>query len=159
MADNVTPFRRPPKRAPAPQQSGGLGFKTHRGKALLSQGLTLAAFAINAAQLFNWPTNFGVLGWVVAMAVGIGAAVIAYSNRGQGTPWANTHHEHALRTLILGYCIWILASMLTYVHGALAVATLFIHVAVAIWAALRSGIGFVFAGMRKAIPQPRGWLI
>lgn len=151
-ADNVTPFRRPPKRAPAPQQSGGLGFKTHRGKAVLSQALTLAAFALNFF-LSAPPWSF------IGLAVGIAAAFIAYSNRGAAMPWANTHHEHALRTLVLGYSIWLLASMLVYVHGSLGVATIFIHIIVVIWAALRSGIGLVLAIMRKAVPRPHGWLV
>jgi uncharacterized membrane protein len=152
MADNVTPFRRPPKRAPAPQQSGGLGFKTHRGRAVLSQALTLAAFALN----FFFPT--APLSFI-GLGVGVAAALVAYSNRGQGTPWSNTHHEHALRTLILGYCIWLLASMLTYVHGSLGIATIFIHFVVLIWAAIRAGVGLVLAVMRKAVPHPRGWLL
>jgi uncharacterized membrane protein len=150
--DNVTPFRRPQKRARAPQQDGGLGFKTHRGRAVLSQGLTLAAFALN----FFFPApplSF------IGMGVGIAAAFIAHSNRGQGMPWANTHHEHALRTLIVGYVIWLLASTLSYIHGALGVATIFIHFAVLIWAAIRSGVGLVMAIMRRAIPHPRGWLL
>ncbi|HYE87542.1 MAG TPA: hypothetical protein VEA16_14365, partial [Vicinamibacterales bacterium] len=42
--DNVTPFRRPKPRPVAPQQGGGLGFKTHRGKVVLVHVLTLIAF-------------------------------------------------------------------------------------------------------------------
>lgn len=152
MADNVTPFRRPPKRAPAPQQSGGLGIKTHRGKAVLTQALTLAAFALNFF-LPAPPLSF------IGMAVGIAAAFIAYSNRDAGMPWANTHHEHALRTLILGYSIWVLATLLGYIHGSLGVATIFIQFAVVIWAAIRAGVGLVLAMMRKAVPHPRGWLL
>ena len=45
MSDNVTPFRRP--KPVRPQQPGGGGFKTHRGKAMLVQFLTLIAFALN----------------------------------------------------------------------------------------------------------------
>lgn len=151
MSDNVTPFRRPPKRAPAPQQSGGIGFKTHRGKAVLSQGLTLTAFALNF--FFPMPP-FSFIG----MGVGVAAAFVTYSNRGEGMPWANTHYEHALRTLIFGYVIWLLASMLTYVHGSLGVATVFIHIVVVIWAVIRAGVGLVLAAMRRAIANPHGWL-
>lgn len=46
-SDNVTPFRRPPKRPVAPQQEGGFGFKTHRGKVVLAHLLTIAAFTLN----------------------------------------------------------------------------------------------------------------
>ncbi|MBL8532108.1 MAG: hypothetical protein JNK94_10270 [Hyphomonadaceae bacterium] len=150
--DNVTPFRRPPRRAPAPQQPGGLGFKTHRGKAMLVQALTLAAFLVN----FFFPAP----PWsFIGLAIGIAAVVLAYTNRGQAMPWANTHHEHALRTLVIGYAIWVLASLLTYVHGALAMATFYIQIVVVIWAGLRAGVGLIFAGLRKAIPNPQGWFI
>jgi uncharacterized membrane protein len=119
---------------------------------VLSQALTLAAFALNFF-LPAPPLSF------IAMGVGIAAAFVAYSNRDAGMPWANTHHEHALRTLIIGYCIWLLASMLVLIHGSLSVASWFIHIVVVIWAVLRAGIGLVLAAMRKAIPRPRGWLI
>ncbi len=149
--DNVTPFRPRPKPA-QPQKGGGLGFNTHRGKAVLVQVLALAAFAL------NWflpapPLSF------IGMAVGIAGAALAYSNRGEGMPWAATHHEHALRTLIIGYSLWVLASLLTYVSAFLAMATLFAHLAIAIWAGLRSIIGLVLAAMRKPIPNPRGALV
>lgn len=150
-SDNVTPFRRPPKRPIAPQRGDGLGFNTHRGKAVMVQTLTLATFAV------NWFFPVMPLA-LVGMALGIGAFVLAYSNRGQAMPWANTHHEHALRTLLIGYSIWVLASMLTYVSPFLAMATLFIHIAVAIWAGVRSAVGMVLALMRKPISNPRGIL-
>lgn len=149
---NVTPFRRPPKRAPAPQQEGGWGFKTHRGKAVLSQFLALAAFALNF--FFSAPPMS-----FIALGVAIAGVLIAYTNRGAAMPWANTHHEHALRTLVIGYCIWLLAAMLTYVHGSLAIATFYIHIAIVIWAVVRAAIGFVLAIMRRPVPHPRGWLI
>lgn len=149
--DNVTPFRQRPKPV-APQQKGGLGFRTHRGKAVLVQGLTLAAFACNYF-LPSAPWSF------VGMGIGIAAFALAYSNRGQGMPWANTHHEHALRTLLIGYSVWILASMLTYVSSMLMLATLLIHIVVAIWAGLRALIGGVLAALRKPIPNPRGILV
>jgi hypothetical protein len=47
MSDNVTPFRRP--KPVRPQQQGGLGIKTHRGKVVLAHVLTIAAFVANFA--------------------------------------------------------------------------------------------------------------
>ena len=150
--DNVTPFRRPPPKPVAPQRGEGLGFNTHRGKAVLVQLLTLAAFAA------NWFFPIAPLSFI-AMGFGVAGAALAYSNRGQGMPWAATHHEHALRTLIIGYSIWILATLLTYVSGFLAMATLFVHLAVAIWAGLRALIGAALAIMRKPVPNARGWFV
>jgi len=151
MADNVTPFRRPPKRPVAPQQRG-LGFKTHRGKVVLAHLLTIAAFALNFF-LRAPPLSF------VGLVVGIAAVVLVYSNRGEAMPWANTHHEHALRTLIIGYAIWMLGSVLVLINGALFTITLYVQLAVLIWAAVRAIIALVLAVMRKPIPHPHGWLI
>lgn len=149
-SDNVTPFRRP--KPARPQQSGGIGFKTHRGKAVLVHLLTIAAFALNFfLRMPPWS--------LIGMAVGIAAIALAYSNRGQAMPWANTHHEHAVRTLIIGYAIWVLGSLLGLIHGALAVGTIFVHLAVAIWAGLRAMIALVLAIMRKPVPNPHGWLV
>jgi uncharacterized membrane protein len=75
-------------------------------------------------------------------------------------PWANTHHEHALRTLIIGYSIWILASLLTLAGvGALVTIVIYIKLAVLLWAGVRALIGLVLAVMRRPIPNPRGWLV
>ena len=165
--DNVTPFRRPPKPV-RPQQQGGWGFKTHRGKAMLVQALTFIAFAINllaaAAGMLLLPAasflvQSQVVFWIVGMGISIAAALVAIANRDQGMPWATTHHEHALRTLIIGYAIWTLGGLLAYIHGSLFIATMFIQLAVAIWAGLRALIGLVLAFSRKAIPNPRGWFV
>jgi len=150
-SDNVTPFRRPPKRVQKKQQ-GGLGFKSHRGKAMLVQLLTIAAFVLN----FFFPT--GVESYI-GMAVAIGAFLLAYANRYTGMPWAMTHHEHAVRTLMIGYAVWVLASLLSLIYGALAIVTFYIHLAVIVWALIRSVIGLVLAAMRRPIPNPRGIII
>lgn len=158
--DNVTPFRRPPRRPAAPQQSGGLGLKTHRGKAVFSQVLTLIAFGVNFAIPFVLGASpFYTIGWIVGLGIAIAAGLFAYSNRGSSNPWANTHHEHALRTLIIGWAIWTLGSLLGYVHGALAVGTIFVQALVALWAIVRAGIGAALAIMRKPVPNARGWLV
>jgi len=149
MSDNVTPFRRP---KPVRPQQSGLGLKTHRGKVLLVHLLTIAAFLCN---LFLSAMPWSLIGLVVAIA----AIALAYSNRGQAMPWANTHHEHAVRTLVIGYAIWLLGSALGYIHGSLAVASFFIYIGVTIWACLRALIAFVLGVMRKPVPNPRGWLV
>ncbi|MEZ6022952.1 MAG: hypothetical protein R3C16_05965 [Hyphomonadaceae bacterium] len=160
---NVTPFRRPPPRPVRPQQEGGLGFKTHRGKAVLVQLLTVAAFLLN---FLPYVLNFLAIGGVPRIALelpgmvaGIAGALVAVTNRGQGMPWAATHHEHALRTLIIGWSIWILGSLLSYIHMALGVGTIFVHLGVAIWAVVRASIGLVLAAMRRPIQHPHGWLV
>lgn len=150
-SDNVTPFRRPPKPV-RPQQQGGMGFKTHRGKVVLAHVLTIAAFSLNFF-LRTPPLSF------IGMIVGIAAVVLVYSNRGQAMPWANTHHEHALRTLIIGYSIWVLGTVLMLINGALAIVSFYIQLAVLIWAGLRAVIALVLAAMRKPVPNPHGWLV
>lgn len=167
--DNVTPFRRPKPRPVAPQRGAGMGFKTHRGKVVLVHVLTLVAFiaAISGtpilAFIFTEPSaalmgQMRMVGWIVGIVAAIAAAIISYSNRGAAMPWANTHHEHALRTLVIGYAIWTLASLLTYIHGILGIATIFIQAGVFIWAAVRASVALVLGAMRKPIPNPHGWL-
>lgn len=165
-SDNVTPFRRP--KPVRPQQQGGWGFKTHRGKAMLVQALTLLAFTfgvLSALAGFLLPPSPGAwvqphfVMWIISLGISIAAALVALANRDEGMPWANTHHEHALRTLIIGYAIWTLGSLLGYINGVLVIATIFIQLAVAIWAVLRSLVGLVLAFGRKPIPNPRGWFV
>ena len=74
-------------------------------------------------------------------------------------PWANTHHEHALRTLIIGYAIWALAGALMLINGAFLPVTLFGQLAIALWALIRAVIALVLGIMRKPIPHPRGILV
>lgn len=151
-ADNVTPFRRPPPKRPAAPQHEGWGFKTHRGKVVLAHVLTLAAFAL------NWSLR-GTLWSYAGLAVGIAAFLIAYSNRGAAMPWANTHHEHAVRTLMIGYAVWTLGSLLSFITPALALVTWGMQLAVALWAGLRAAIALVLGAMRKPVRNPRGWLV
>jgi uncharacterized membrane protein len=150
-SDNVTPFRRPPKK-PAVRQQGGLGLKSHRGKVVLAHLLTIAAFLLNFF-LTAVPWSF------ISLAVAVAAVLLVYTNRGEAMPWANTHHEHALRTLIIGYAINVLASLLGMILGALAIVGFYITVAVTIWAVVRALIGLVLGVMRKPIPNPKGWLV
>ena len=143
---NVTPFRRARPQRPR----GGDPLKSHRGKAVIVHALTLATFAIY--MFTSGPLTF------LGLALGIAAVAIAASNRHEGMPWAMTHHEQALRTIVLGAAIWTLASLLTFLP-ALGVATPWIHIAVAIWAGLRAAIGLVMAGLRRAMPNPKGFLV
>jgi uncharacterized membrane protein len=149
-SDNVTPFRRP--KPVRPQQQGGLGIKTHRGKVVLAHVLTIAAFAANFA-LRTVPWSF------IGMIIGIAAVVIVFSNRGAAMPWANTHHEHALRTLIIGYSLWVLAGLLVLINGSLVTITIFLQLGIAIWAVARAGVALVLGVMRKPVPNPRGWFV
>ena len=114
-ADNVTPFRRPPKRVQKKQQQGGIGFKTHRGKAVLVQLLTLATYV--SAFLFPFPAPPGapielLLASCISLALALAAVALAMPNRYDAMPWAATHHEHALRTLIIGFAIWTIGGAL-----------------------------------------------
>jgi uncharacterized membrane protein len=159
-SDNVTPFRRPPKRPVAPQQSGGMGFKTHRGKAVLVHALTWACFAV---QFFLTGLP---LGYFIGLAFGIAAGVIAYSNRPDAMPWAGTHHEFALRTLLFAFLSLTVLALPSYVlsrdtdPGILSVygqVYFWGRIVIFIWAGLRALIGLGLASARKPVPNPRGW--
>lgn len=150
-SDNVTPFRRPPKRVRQRQQ-GGLGLKSHRGKAMLVHLLTLIAFALDLV----FPT--GIESYI-GMAVGIAAAFLAYANRFDAMPWAATHHEHVFRTLLFGYSLWTIASALTFINGALGIVAFYVHLVIIVWAFIRSGVGLALAMMRRPIWHPKGLLL
>jgi hypothetical protein len=160
--DNVTPFRRPPKRPVAPQQQGGIGLRTHRGKAVLVHVLTLTSLAL------PWLLA-GVLPFVglLAMGVGIAAGLIAISSRGDAMPWAATHHEQCLRTLVIYFAITTLVQLPSFVlppgtadqiRGVLIGIVFWGGLIALIWAGLRALIALVLAVLRKPVPHPRGWL-
>ncbi len=157
--DNVTPFRRrpPPKRS-----SGGLGLATHRGKAVFVHVLTLACFVAPFAL------GFVPLGSLIGLAFGIGAGLIAYANRAEAMPWAATHHEHALRTLIIAFALTTLISLpnlviprdtMANIIGVYGPIVFWANIVVLIWAVIRAGVGLVLAILRKPIWHPRGWLL
>ena len=160
MRDNVTPFR--PRRPPQKPKGGGLNIQSHRGKAVLAQTLTLAAFVLTAI----WPlpplSYFG-------LAVAVAAVAVAVSNRGQSMPWASTHHEHALRTLLFGYTVTVLVSVTGLllppgmtppdVTAAVGLMQIWTPRIVLIWAGIRSGVGIVLAIMRRPIWHPTGLLL
>ena len=160
-ADNVTPFRRPPKRVRQKQQPGGIGFKTHRGKAVLVQLLTLATYV--SAFLFPFPAPPGapielLLASCISLALALAAVALAMPNRYDAMPWATTHHEHALRTLMIGFAIWTIGGALGFVNGALIIVGFYVRIAVMIWATIRAGVGLVLALMRRPVWNPKGWL-
>jgi len=149
-SDNVTPFRRP--KPVRPQSQGGLGIKTHRGKVVLAHLLTIAAFVANfVLRAFPWS--------LIGLVIGVAAVLIVYSSRGAAMPWANTHHEHALRTLIIGYSLWVVAGLLVLINGALYTITIYLQLGIAIWAGLRALVALVLGVVRKPVPNPRGWFV
>jgi len=60
---------------------------------------------------------------------------------------------------MIGYALWVIASLLTLISPFLALAALFGQVVVALWAGVRALIALVLGVMRKPIPNPHGWLV
>ncbi len=148
--DNVTPFR--PRRPPPRPAGQGSGLTTHRGKAVLVQALTLATFlGMFFVRMPPWH--------YLPLVLGIAAVAIAFSNRQDGMPWAQTHHEHALRTVLIGYAIWTLSSLILGLFGAgMQMTILLIQLVVLLWAGVRAIVGVALAIMRKPVWRPRGVL-
>lgn len=159
--DNVTPFRRPPPRPTRPQQQGGMGFRTHRGKAVLVHVLTIFCFA--APYLLGG----GQIVRFVYLGMGVAAGVIAYTSRPEAMPWAATHHEQALRTLLIAFAATTLLSLPGFVISRDAMSALswylpiyfWGNVIVALWAGVRAIVGLALAAMRRPTFNPRGWLV
>lgn len=160
--DNVTPFRRPPPRPARPQQQGGWGFKTHRGKAVLVHVLTIACFALPFLL-----AGGGQLVRFLGMGLGIAAAVIAYTSRPDATPWAATHHEQALRTILIAFVATTLLSLPSLVipRGATEIMSWYAliyfwgNIIIVLWAGIRALVGLVLAGMRRPVFNAKGWLV
>jgi hypothetical protein len=82
-------------------------------------------------------------------------------------PWAATHHEQALRTLIIAFVVqmvlglpgFVVSQEVTGFWTFYAPIYLWGTIIVMIWAGLRALIGLVLAGMRRPVPNPRGWLV
>ena len=159
-SDNVTPFRRP--KPVRPQQKGGLGFSTHRGKAVLVHLLTVGTYVCAFFFPFPPPPGSPIVLYVagcITFALAIIAVTVAMPNRYAGMPWATTHHEQAIRTLLIGFVLWTLSSALTYISSIFGIVAFWGHIVIMLWAILRSGLGVVLAVMRKPIRNPRGWLL
>jgi|688.fasta_scaffold865117_2 uncharacterized membrane protein len=143
---NITPFRRRPQ---PPKLQGPRGFDPQRPqhKALLMHALTAAAF------LINWAAPFP--GSLIGLGAGIGAVAIAQSNRREGMPWAQTHHEFGIRTLLLGAAVWVVSGLLIMAPApGVATAVSFIQLLVLAWVLARAAVGFWRALNRKPTPNP-----
>lgn len=136
----------------SPSSDGDMRLNAGRSQAALAHILTIAAFVLSV-MLRAPPAAYA--GYVVAVA----AAALAYSLRRAAMPWAATHYEHALRTLIIGYLLWAFAAALQLIHGALIPVVLYLQLAVALWAVVRAAVALFLALTRRPIPHPHAWLI
>ena len=136
----------------SPSSDGDMRLNAGRSQVALAHILTIAAFALSV--MLRAPPG-AYAGYLVAVA----AAALAYSLRRAAMPWAATHYEHALRTLIIGYPLWAFAAALQLIHGALIPLILYLQLAVAFWAVVRAAIALFLALTRRPIPHPHGWLI
>ncbi|MGE3142669.1 MAG: hypothetical protein AB7L65_05065 [Hyphomonadaceae bacterium] len=148
--DNVTPFR---PRRPPPRPKRPLNLQSHRGKAVMAQTLALICFAATYF-LPAPPLSF------IGLGFGVAALAIAASNRIDGMPWARTHHEHAMRTIIIGAASLTLLTALQLIdYAPLFIVIYWGRIGVCAWAGLRAAIGVALAIIRRPIPHPKGLLI
>lgn len=128
-----------------------MGLTTHRGKAVLAQLLTLGCFGLSFL-LPAPPLSY------IGLAIGVAGVAIAASNRLDAMPWAQTHHEHVLRSILIGACVWTLGSLMA-MFGLTRAYVIWVYLAVLLWIAIRAGVGLVLAILRKPIPHPKGMLL
>lgn len=145
---NVTPFR-PRKPAPPPKKPG-LDLQRPQHKVVLVYALTAGAF------LFYWLTVPPIS--YMGLALGVAAVAIAASNREEGMPWARTHHEFALRTVLIGGAVWVLAALVMWIPVVSTVA-FFVQLAALAWVGVRVVAGLIRAAQRKPTPNPRTLLL
>ena len=142
--ENVVPLR--PRRRPRRQ----FDPRAPRTQVLIVHTLTAATFALHFVA-------DGALRYL-AVALGVAAIAIAAGRRTEGMPWACTHHEFALRTLLIGGVAWVLVLLAGLLPGVGAFAGIAVLVICA-WVALRVVWGFVRGVMRLPITRPRTPLI
>jgi uncharacterized membrane protein len=146
--NNVTPFRR----RPPPKRTGGTGFNVQRPqhKVFLLHALTAAAFV--GSWLLSFPLQLFALG------AGVGAVAIAQSNRRDGMPWAQTHHEFGIRTLLFGGSALMLISVASFfplIGGYLRI----LVPITCLWVLVRTAAAFVRAVLRRPVPNPGTFLV
>lgn len=142
--DNVVPLR--PKR----RAKRGVDWKAPRTQVLLVHGLTLLTFALYL--LVRGPAQY------LATALGIAAIAIAAGRRREGMPWACTHHEFALRTLLFGGVAWVLAGAANLIPG-LGAYGAYAVLGICAWVALRGVWAFTRGVMRLPMPRPTTLLL
>lgn len=141
-----------------------MGFKTHRGKAVLVHVLTMACFA---APFLIGGLVGAQMAQLVGFGIGIAAVLIAHSSRESATPWAATHHEQAMRTIIIGSVLFMVLGLPRYVVSQEVTAFWSFYSPIAFWAwlvivlwgGLRAVVGLVLATMRRPVFKARGWLL
>jgi uncharacterized membrane protein len=146
MADNVTPFRRPPQPKEPDRRQGSL--KDPHSQAMLVHALTIASFVIffvTDGELFD----------LLALALGFAALAIAASKRNTPPSWAATHHEFALRTVMLGGAVWIASTILGIIPAVGGLAAWGVQIAVLAWAGVRCLMGLLRARERAPMVRPR----
>lgn len=145
---NVTPFR--PRKPPEAERKSGFDMQRPQHKVVLVYALGAIAFAIYFVT--SMPIE------LIGLGFGVACVAIAASNRDDGMPWARTHHEFALRTMLIGAAVWMIAGLLTWVPLLGAVASL-AQIATLIWVGVRFGVGLLRAAQRKPVPNPMTFLV
>lgn len=146
--DNITPLR--PRRPPPRTERKLIDLNRPQHKVLLTHALVWATFVLHF--VLSFPLE------LIGLAAAIAAIAIATSNRYDGMPWARTHHEFALRTLLIGGAIWIISGMMGFIPF-IGLLVLLTHFAVLGWVSVRCAVGLWRAGKRKPTPNPRTMLI
>lgn len=122
-----------------------------KGPDLRGPALAVYALGVGAFGLFLTGRQYADL---AGLALGIAAVVIAAGRRDEGPAWIRSHHEFALRTIVIAGALWTLLSLATFLP-ILILATWYAKLALGAWLLLRCvyGAGQVFR--KKIISNPR----
>lgn len=96
---------------------------------------------------------------MIGIGVGVAAIAIAASKRDEASPWLRTHHEFALRTIVVAGAVWTLVSLV----GIVPLLGWFImwiaQPVIILWVLVRCVVALVRAFDRKPIANPLSLLI
>jgi uncharacterized membrane protein len=143
--ENVIPLRQKRRR-----QRTQFDLRAPRSQVLLVHALTLATFGLHLISSGPWR--------YLAIALGVAAVAIAAARRQEGMPWACTHHEFALRTLVFGAVASVLVSLAGLIPG-LGAAMIYANLGVLAWVGVRGLWGFGRGLMRLPMLRPRSPLL
>ena len=96
------------------------------------------------------------------------ALVIAYANRANAGPVAESHYTFLIRTFWLSLWWWVIGGLLILVGVPLSFVLVGIPVvilgglimgAIWVWAVVRCVLGLVYLAQDQAYPRPRAWLV
>lgn len=90
---------------------------------------------------------------IIFGVTGLIGVVIAYVNRGEASPWLQSHYQFQIRTFWIGLVYLLVGGVLTSVFIGYLVLLFWL-----VWLIVRCVKGIKYLDKREAYPEPVGWM-